>query len=125
MDLWQPYLSGGLAEVLRILAEELGNSRELALGLFSLFVYQLILYCLAIAGLLTWRARSKESNLELLIALGIILILMLTPMILGDARFRVPAQPFLLVFAGFGMARIFTRAKNKIEPVEIPHADDV
>ena len=113
MDLWQPYLSGGLVEVFRILAEELGKSRELTLGLFSLVIYQLILYGLALAGLFNGRSRSKESNLELLIALGIILILMLTPGVLGDARFRVPAQPFLLAFGGFGMARISITAKKQ------------
>jgi hypothetical protein len=37
---------------------------------------------------------------------------MLTPMVLGDARFRVPAQPFLLTFAGFGIAWIFRRFKK-------------
>ena len=112
VDLWQPYLSGGLAEVFRVLSVEMSNSRELALGVASLVVYQLLLYGLALAGLLAWRSRSKETNLEVLISLGTVLVLMLTPMVLGDARFRVPAQPFLLTFAGFGIAWILRRLKN-------------
>jgi len=112
VDLWQPHLSGGLAEVFRVLSVEIGNSRELTLGVVSLVVYQLLLYGLAFAGLLAWRSRSNETNLEVLIALGTVLVLMLTPMVLGDARFRVPSQPFLLTFAGFGIAWIFIRFKN-------------
>lgn len=114
-DLWQPYTTGGLKEVLRVLMAELGKSPQLTLGVVSLILYQLVIYALALAGLLDWRVRSRETNLEILFALGIVLMLMLTPGVVGDARFRVPAQPFLACFAGFGITWLAARIRHKPE----------
>lgn len=113
IDLWQPFLTGGAGQVIKVLFAELKHSQAFSVGLGSLLLFQLVMYILIIIGLLGWRHRPSRVKWQLLLALVTGLALMLTPGVLGDARFRVPAQPFLFSIAGFGIAWISTKLKRK------------
>jgi 4-amino-4-deoxy-L-arabinose transferase-like glycosyltransferase len=119
IDLWQPFLIGGAGQVIKVLFAEFKRSQTYSFGLGSLLLFQLMMYLFTILGLLGWRHKSSRLRWEMALALVTGLALMLTPGVLGDARFRVPAQPFLFCIAGFGIAWIFARLKSKKTAGEI------
>jgi hypothetical protein len=62
-------------------------------------LYQLFLYFTGIRGI----GRLKEKKVEVLFFLGIIFYFSFLPGIIGDGRFRVPIEPYLVVLSAFGI----------------------
>jgi hypothetical protein len=104
-DLFQPFMERGLGGVARVLYQEFLRFPA-GLGLmFALAAFQLLIYLLALLGVLALRdAPSATTRWIIIIAATAVLILVLTPGQGGHERFRVPAQPFLMILAGYGIA---------------------
>ena len=64
-------------------------------------IYSLVLMGLAAAGLYRLRRNGAEGFVFWLFA-GSLLVLIVLPGAAGQARFRVPAEPILAWFAGYG-----------------------
>ncbi len=107
-DLWLPFLNGGLKQVFSLLRDEFLKFPALLWGFGALTAFQFFIYGLALIGANSIRwvvSGSKKWEMSLVIVTLIILIL--APGMIGDERFRVPAQPFLICLAGYGLSLKF------------------
>jgi 4-amino-4-deoxy-L-arabinose transferase-like glycosyltransferase len=72
----------------------------------GLLIYSLlhsgVLIFLAAIGILGHRSESRAERLFVALALSSTAVLLLLPGAVGNARFRVPAEPYLAMLAGFG-----------------------
>ena len=104
-DLWQPFMSGGWVVVLGVLREQFATFPQGLLLMGGLTAFQLLLYLLALLGVLSVRKLPSSTTTWWIIVLVVtLLILILSPGQGGNERFRVPAQPFLVCLAGYGLA---------------------
>jgi hypothetical protein len=106
-DLWRPFMDGGLAGVSSVLGQQLIRFPAAVLLMAALILWQLLMYILALLGVLTyggWKSIPIRWNV-IVIAISV-LILVLTPGQGGHERFRVPAQPLLAILAAYGLASI-------------------
>ena len=104
-DLWRPFMDGGPSEVASVLARQLNDFPAPVLLMVALIAWQLLIYALAVLGVLAYRGLNSipiRWNI-IVVAIGV-LILMLTPGQGGHERFRVPAQPLLAILAAYGLA---------------------
>jgi len=104
-DLWRPFMDGGPTEVGSVLVQQLMDFPGAVVLMVALVAWQLLMYALALAGVLAYR-RLNSIPLRwnvIVIAIGV-LILVLTPGQGGHERFRVPAQPLLAILAAYGLA---------------------
>lgn len=74
-------------------------------------VYSLLLLAPAAFGLVIVQLNNDAGRLFRRIAVGSLAVLLLLPGAAGQARFRVPAEPYLALLAGLGMGYIMDRAQ--------------
>ena len=104
-DLWRPYMDGGLLAVGRVLVEQFVRAPGAVTIMAGLIFWQLLIYFLALLGVLAYRDSSSLAIRWSIIVMTIrVLILVLTPGQGGHERFRVPAQPLLAILAAYGLA---------------------
>jgi hypothetical protein len=104
-DLWRPYMDGGPVRLAEVLRDSFAAFPQGLVLMGMLTAFQLVVYGLALLGVLTFR-RLPLSALKwnvLVLCVGL-LILVLTPGQGGNERFRVPAQPLFVMLAGYGIA---------------------
>lgn len=82
---------------------------------FASFVFMLPLYILALLGVLTTIFRSRRA---LLLMLPILSFTLGYCFIYAEVRYRIPVDPYMLIFAAFAMVFIMDRTQ-KSKPVEI------
>ena len=103
----------GMEGALRWIAESLREAdqrRGLIVAVVLLF-YSILVYALAGIGLSRlWRAGAERRVIAL--ALVVTLAALLLPVgVVGNARFRVPMEPFLAILAGAGVVRPYASAR--------------
>ena len=103
-DLWNPYINGGFKEVFSILRGEFIKSPAYFLGFGALAAFQFFIYGLTLSGVFSIRLFDPVGKKWEVILMAVTLfVLMITPGMIGDERFRVPAQPYFICIAGYGM----------------------
>ncbi len=103
-DLWRPYLDGGFGKVAEVLGDQFTGSPGAVLFMGGLTGYQVLIYVLAVIGILSFRkAPNPAAKWNIIITVVAVLILVLTPGEVGHERFRVPAQPLMLILVGYGI----------------------
>lgn len=115
-DLWQPFMDGGLRGLATVLQAELVRNPAGILLMAALTAFQLLVYALALRGLLTFPKLEGGHRWTVIVLLAAVLILVLTPGQGGHERFRVAAQPPLMILACYGIAR------RGVSPMERPRA---
>lgn len=104
-DLWRPYLDDGPQGVWRVLQAQFLRFPPGVLLMGALTVFQLMIYVLALLGVLSLnRIPSPPARWTLFVLAAAILILLISPGPDGHERFRVPAQPLMIYLAGYGVA---------------------
>ena len=88
-----------------------------ALSVYSL-LFSLILIGLSIIGILTFRSVDAPERLIISSAIATVLVLLLIPGAAGQARFRVPAEPYLALLAGYGWFALSVRFGREDKSVE-------
>ncbi len=88
--------------------------------LVTSLIHALIFLGLAALGVLWWP--SRRARLVYWLPLATVALLVLLPGASGQARFRVPAEPYLALFAGVGGARLRASATSRrgTEPAAQP-----
>jgi hypothetical protein len=100
--------SGRWTDALRSLAGYVTEEPLTGLALLLTVAYQLVLYALAARGFvhgLRLSPRASSAALWLCLVAATSLALLLTPGPVGEQRFRVPAQPGLILLAAHGWAK--------------------
>jgi 4-amino-4-deoxy-L-arabinose transferase-like glycosyltransferase len=104
-DLWRPFMDNGAGGLASVLLMEWKRSPGALLLMSGLVLFQLVIYLLALIGVFSFRRTpSPEMKWNIAILVISILLLILSPGQGGHERFRVPAQPLLVILAGFGIA---------------------
>lgn len=77
-------------------------------GFGALTAFQFFIYGLALIGANSIRwVVSGSKKWEMSLAIVTLITLILAPGMIGDEPFRVPAQPFLICLAGYGLSLKF------------------
>ena len=100
-----------------------GDGIRLALNVYSL-LFSLILIGLAAIGILTFRSSDMPERLIFSSAVASALLLLLIPGAVGQARFRVPAEPYLTLLAGYGWLALSARFKKGAKTVKALDAQE-
>jgi hypothetical protein len=104
-DLWRPFMDGGPTAVGSVLVRQLMDFPGAVVLMVALIAWQLLLYALALLGVLAYRRlNSMPLRWNVIVIAIAVLILVLTPGQGGHERFRVPAQPLLAILAAYGLA---------------------
>ena len=72
----------------------------------------LVVYVATAYGIVLATLRRRAGTFEILCLLFVAYVILLTGSA-GDARFRLPAVPFYLPFAGLGAAALASRARTR------------
>ena len=99
------------------------NGVRLALNMYSL-LFSLQLIGLAALGILTFRSSDMPERLIFSSAVVSALVLLLIPGAVGQARFRVPAEPYLALLAGYGWLALSTRFMGGAKTVKVLDAQE-
>jgi hypothetical protein len=78
----------------------------------------MILIGLAAIGILKFRSSDAPERLIFSSAMATVLILLLIPGAAGQARFRVPAEPYLALLAGYGWLALSYRLRREGRSLE-------
>lgn len=104
-DLWRPYMDKGPSGLIAVLAEQVREFPAELTVMFGLTLFQLALYGLALKGATTaFRSYPPVDIWIVLLLLGGILMLVLTPGQGGHERFRVPVEPMLALLSAYAVA---------------------
>lgn len=102
-----------------ILITDPSNRLLFGLGIVGV-MYTFILYFFMVAGI-AWGLQNRGSNgLMILLALLSIAYFVLIPGASGQARFRIPIEPFLAYISGFGWISIKSFAQSKLHAKRVP-----
>jgi hypothetical protein len=113
-DLWRPYMDGGVARLWDVLRQEWARYPPGILLMSVLTAFQLGIYVIALLGVLSLLGTGHPARRWILVALVLALtILVLTPGQGGNERFRVPAQPLLLILACYGLSGQILRSNRR------------
>jgi 4-amino-4-deoxy-L-arabinose transferase-like glycosyltransferase len=104
-DLWQPFMQGGLGEVVRVIVHELFRFPAGPILMVVLILWQVLVYVLAVLGVLVYRkVDSWPLRWTLAVMTLSVVLLVLTPGQGGNERFRIPVQPLLAILIAYGAA---------------------
>ncbi len=116
-DLWGPFVSGGLGQLLSVLEAEWVRFPPGIVLMVLLTTWQLFLYGLGILGLLVFGITKSAATRWNIAMLAIaILILVLAPGQGGNERFRVAVQPVLMILVAFGLRWGFRSSVRDLKP---------
>jgi 4-amino-4-deoxy-L-arabinose transferase-like glycosyltransferase len=90
----------------------------LFLAMVVTILHTLILICFSFIGFMRKKIFSKSTEWILLACSVTVLSLVLVTGAAGQARFRVPAEPFLAILAGFGIMQTFCLRDSQNRPGE-------
>ncbi|MFQ5944467.1 MAG: ArnT family glycosyltransferase [Anaerolineales bacterium] len=88
-----------------------------SLNVYSL-LFSLVLIGLAAIGIITFRAPDMLERLMFTSAVVSVVILLIIPGAAGQARFRVPAEPYLALLAGYGWLALSARFRRERSSLE-------
>ncbi len=124
-DLWGPFVDGGVGKLLAVLWTQWTQFPQGMAVMLLLILFQLMIYGLVILGLLVLpHTQSASVRWNIVILSVAVLVLVLTPGQGGNERFRVPAQPLLVMLSAYGIAwkllPFLDRRRQKALPAQTP-----
>lgn len=103
-DLFQPFMDHGVDGVVQVLGKAYSTFPAAVALMAGLILFQVLIYWLALRGACRmWHDESAVVRWTAITTVAAILVLVLAPGQGGHERFRVPAQPFLMLLAAYGL----------------------